>query len=89
LPTKGTPTRLEPDAEHYLTEYTDHRQRYASATYDQAPVHDGLVTGSDVLMVNLRSLLVPAALDLPDLAANVRQLRTVTEPGRGRGGVER
>jgi hypothetical protein len=40
----------------YLDHYTDPARPYAYATYDQAPAHDGPVTATDVLMVNLLSL---------------------------------
>lgn len=43
-------------AASYLDHYTDPLRPYAYATYDQAPIHDGPVTASDVLMVNLLSL---------------------------------
>src|SRR2546425_761347 len=40
----------------YLDHYTDPARPYAYATYDQAAAHDGPITATDVLMVNLLSL---------------------------------
>lgn len=49
-------SELRSRATEYLDEFTSPSGNYAFVTYDQAAVHDGPLTASDVLMANLLSL---------------------------------
>lgn len=71
-----TITELRPVAATHLRAYTNPSGGYAFTTYDQAPVHTGPLTVTDVLMANLLSLRLGAPAVIPLFATgNTPQAR--------------